>query len=300
MEHYKEFDMKKSIKRGLIAVIAILLLIVICDIPFVVHQKEFVVVKQFGKIVSTFETPGLYAKIPFIQSTQRVSTATILYDLPVSDVITKDKKSMIADNYVLWKVTEPKRYIQTLNAVEARANERVEAAVYNATKNVISSMTQDEVIAARGDLLTDLVTTQANSDIGSYGISIIQSQIKTLDLPDDNKSAVYERMISERNNIAESYRAAGDAQAQKIRNETDRTVTEMTATAEADAAKIEAQGEASYMQILSNAYNDADKAEFYTFLRSLDALKASFTGSNKTIILDKDSELVRMLYGIQQ
>ena len=300
MEHYKEFDMKKSLKRGLIAVIAILLLIVICDIPFVVHQKEFVVVKQFGKIVSTFETPGLYAKIPFIQSTQRVSTATILYDLPVSDVITKDKKSMIADNYVLWKVTEPKRYIQTLNAVEARANERVEAAVYNATKNVISSMTQDEVIAARGDLLTDLVTTQANSDIGSYGISIIQSQIKTLDLPDDNKSAVYERMISERNNIAESYRAAGDAQAQKIRNETDRTVTEMTATAEADAAKIEAQGEASYMQILSNAYNDADKAEFYTFLRSLDALKASFTGNNKTIILDKDSELVRMLYGIQQ
>ena len=300
MEHYKEFDMKKSVKRGFIALIAILLLIVICDIPFVVHQKEFVVVKQFGKIVSTFETPGLYAKIPFIQSTQRVSTATILYDLPVSDVITKDKKSMIADNYVLWRVTEPKRYIQTLNAVEARANERVEAAVYNATKNVISSMTQDEVIAARGDLLTDLVTTQANSDIGSYGITIIQSQIKTLDLPDDNKSAVYERMISERNNIAESYRAAGDAQAQKIRNETDRTVTEMTATAEADAAKIEAQGEASYMQILSKAYNDPDKAEFYTFLRSLDALKATFTGNNKTIVLDKDSELVRMLYGIQQ
>ncbi|MCR4787053.1 MAG: protease modulator HflC [Lachnospiraceae bacterium] len=300
MEHYKEFDLKKSLKRSFIVILIAFLFVVLCGVPFVVHQKEFVVVKQFGKIVSTYETPGLYAKIPFIQSTQRVSTATILYDLPVSDVITKDKKSMIADNYVLWRVTDPTRYIQTLNAVEARANERVEAAVYNATKNVISSMTQDEVIAARGDLLTDLVTQQANSDIGSYGISIIQSQIKTLDLPDDNKSAVYERMISERNNIAESYRAAGDAQAQKIRNETDRTVKEMTATAEADAAKIEAQGEASYMQILANAYNDPEKAEFYTFLRSLDTLKISFIGGNKTIILDKDSELVRMLYGIGQ
>lgn len=299
MERYKEFDLKKNIRNVFIALVLFVIFVTACGLPFVVHQKEFVVVKQFGKIVSTYEVPGLYAKIPYIQSTQRVSTATILYDIPASDVITKDKKSMIADNYVLWKVTDPKRYIQTLNAIEARANERVEAAVYNATKNVISSMTQDEVIAARGDLLTDLVTTQANSDIGAYGISIIQSQIKTLDLPDDNKSAVYERMISERNNIAESYRAAGDAQAQKIRNETDRKVTEMTASAEADAAKIEAQGEASYMQILSKAYNDPDKAEFYTFLRSLDALKASFTGDSKTIILDKDSELVRMLYGMQ-
>ncbi|MCR4989616.1 MAG: protease modulator HflC [Lachnospiraceae bacterium] len=291
--------MIKEIKKIFIVLLIVAALVVICGIPFVVHQKEFVVVKQFGKIVSTYDAPGLYAKIPFIQSTQRVSTATILYDIPASDVITKDKKSMIADNYVLWRVSDPKKYIQTLNAVEARANERVEAAVYNSTKNVISSMTQDEVIAARGDMLTDLVTVQANSDIGSYGIDIIQSQIKMLDLPDDNKSAVYERMISERNNIAESYRAAGDAEAQKIRNETDRKVKEMTATAEADAAKIEAQGEAGYMQILASAYNDPEKADFYTFLRGLDALKVSLSGTNKTIILDKNSEIVRMLYGAE-
>ena len=204
---------------------------------------------------------------------------------------------MIADNYVLWRVSDPTKYIQTLNAIEGRANERVEAAVYNATKNVISAMTQDEVIAARGDRLTDMITEQANSDIGGYGIIIIQSQIKTLDLPDDNKEAVYERMISERNNIAESYRATGDAEAQKIRNQTDRDVTIMTANAEKQAAVLEAEGEAEYMRILAEAYNDPDKADFYEYIRSLDALKASLTGDEKTIILDKNSEIAKILYG---
>lgn len=289
--------MKKIIGStfGIIVILAILITLI--NVPFVVHQKEFVVVKQFGRIVSTYDNPGLHAKVPYIQSTQRVSTATILYDIPESDVITKDKKSMIADNYVLWRVTDPTKYIQTLNAIEARANERVEAAVYNATKNVISSMTQDEVIAARGDKLTDMITEQANSDIGGYGISIIQSQIKTLDLPNDNKEAVYQRMISERNNIAESYRATGEAQAQKIRNETDKNTAIMKANAEKQAAQIEAEGEAEYMRILSEAYNDSDKALFYEFTRSLDAVKKSLSGGNKTIILDKDSELARILYG---
>ncbi len=289
--------MKKIIGRSFIVIIAFVLVILLLNTPFVVHPREYVVIKQFGKIVSICENPGLYAKIPFIQSTQRVSTATILYDIPESDVITKDKKSMIADNYVLWRVSNPTRYIQTLNAVEARANERVEAAVYNATKNVISSMTQDDVIAARGDKLTDMITTQSNSDIGEYGIVIIQSQIKTLDLPNDNKEAVYTRMISERNNIAASYKAEGDAKAQKIRNETDKETAIMRADAKKQAAAIEAEGEAEYMRILSKAYNDADKADFYEFTRSLDALGKSLKGKDKTIILDKESELAGLLYG---
>ncbi|MCR4798539.1 MAG: protease modulator HflC, partial [Lachnospiraceae bacterium] len=210
---------------------------------------------------------------------------------------TKDKKSMTADNYVLWKVTDSKKYIQTLGAISERANERVEAAVYNATKNVISSMTQDEVIAARGETLTSKITEQANTDIGGYGIVILQSQIKILDLPDDNKSAVYERMISERQNIAASYTAEGNAAAQKIKNETDKTVTITVADAKKQAAILEADGEAEYMRILANAYADESKADFYSFIRGLDALKESLKGSNKTLILDKNSELVQILYG---
>ena len=142
-----------------------------------------------------------------------------------------------------------------------------------------------------------MITDDANGDIRVYGIEIVQSQIKALDLPEDNKAAVFTRMISERENIAAAYTAEGAAEAQKIRNETDREVTVMKAEAEKQAATILAEGESEYMRILQEAYNSPDKAEFYNFTRSLDALKVSLSGENKTILLDKDSELARILYG---
>ena len=289
--------MKRMIGKILAMVIAILILGVAAGSFYTVPMKQYVAVRQFGRIVDIKDSPGLKFKIPFIQSIQRISAATILYDIPASDVITKDKKSMIADNYVLWRVTDPTSYIRTLDAVELRAEERIEAAVYNAIKNVISSMNQDEVIEARGERLTQLITEEANSDIDDYGIEIIQSEIQSLDLPDDNKESVYERMISERQNIAATYRAEGAAEAQKIRNEADREVSIMKAEARRQAAVTEAEGEAEYMRILQEAYNTKDKAEFYNYIRGLDALKESLKGGNKTIILDRDSELAQVLYG---
>ncbi len=284
-------------KKGLIVIIALVVILFFRGCMFSVGQKEYVAVRQFGRIVRIESEPGLHFKLPLFQDTQRISAATILYDIPTSDVITKDKKSMIADNYVLWRVTDPQKYIQTLNAIKVRADERIEAAVYNATKNVISSMTQDEIIDARGEQLTERITKEANSDIGAYGIEIIQSEIKALDLPNDNKEAVYERMISERQNIAASYKAEGDAEAQKIRNDTDRQVAIMTADAKRDAQVLEAEGEAEYMKILQAAYNSKDKAEFYNYIRSLDALTQSLSSGNGTVILDRDSEIAKILYG---
>ena len=281
---------------ALLAVILVIAAVLIGSATFIVHQNEYVTVRRFGKIVSIVSEPGLHFKTPFIEDTQAISGKIIIYDIPASDVITKDKKSMITDTYVLWKVTDPLKYVQTLNALSNRAEERIEASVYNATKNAISSMSQDEVIEARGETLTNIITTEANSDMEGYGISIIQAQIKALDLPDDNKQAVYERMISERNNIAASYTAQGEAEAQKIHNETDKQVAIVKAQAEKDAAVLEAEGEAEYMKTLSEAYNTEEKAEFYNYMRGLDALKASLKG-DKTIILDKNSELAKILYG---
>ncbi|MBR0153151.1 MAG: protease modulator HflC [Lachnospiraceae bacterium] len=289
--------MKKKIGAVLLGVLVFFGLIAITNCFYTVAPNQYAAVRQFGKIVKIESEPGLKVKTPFIQSVQKVSAATTLYDVPISDVITKDKKSMIADNYVLWKVVDPVKYIRTLDAIDARAEERIEAAVYNALKNVISSMTQDEVIEARGERLTQMLTNEANSDIGDYGIVVITAEIKALDLPDDNKAAVYTRMISERQNIAASYTAQGEAEAQKIRNETDREVTVMLANANKTAEIRQAEGEAEYMKILKEAYNTPEKAEFYNYIRSLDALKASLAGGNKTILLDKDSELARILYG---
>lgn len=289
--------MKIFSKRGILGIAAVILLLLVISALYSVHPNEYAAVRQFGKIVRIEETPGLKFRVPLIQNVQLISGATTLYDVPLSDVITKDKKSMIADNFVLWRVTDPTRYIRTLDAIEARAEERIEAAVYNALKNVISSMTQDEVIEARGEKLTQLLTDEANSDIGDYGIKVITAEIKALDLPDDNKQAVYDRMISERQNIAASYTAQGDSEAQKIRNATDKDVTVMKANAEKQAEILAAEGESEYMKILQEAYNTEEKAEFYNYIRSLDALKKSLSGENKTIILDKDSEIAGILYG---
>ena len=287
----------KIIKRTILAaVVAIVALILIGASTYTVKVNEAAIILRLGKI-STVETQtGIHFHTPFIENVTTVYTGDILYDIPVSDVITSDKKSMIADNYVIWSVDDATKYYQTLGAMRARAEERIEAAVYNAAKNTISSMTQDDIIAARGNTLTTMITNEANSDITQYGIKIKLAEIKALDLPDDNKEAVYERMISERNNIAAGYAAKGQAEAQKIRNETDKQVSILTANAQKDAAKIEAEGEARYMQILSDAYNDEGKAEFYNYLRGLDSLEA-LAGKNKTLILDKDSEYAKILYG---
>ena len=287
---------KSKVFKITIIVVAFLAVITLFSSIFVVHQNEYVTVKRFGKIISIQSEPGLYFKVPFIDDTQTISGRIVVYDIPSSDVITRDKKSMITDTYVLWRVTDPYKYVQTLNAINARAEERIEASVYNATKNAISSMTQDEVIEARGEQLTELITGEANDDTKAYGIEVIQAQIKRLDLPDDNKQAVYERMISERNNIAASYTAEGEAEAQKIHNQTDKQVTIVKAQAEKDAAVIEAEGEASYMETLSQAYDTEDEADFYNYIRGLDALKGSLKG-DKTIILDNKSELARILMG---
>ena len=290
--------MGKTIKKVVIIAVACLaVLILFGSTAYTVHPNESAIVIRLGRIHTIQSKTGLHFRVPFIDTVNTVYTGDILYDIPTSDVITSDKKSMIADDYVVWTITDPKKYYQTLGAIRGRAEERIEAAVYNATKNTISSMKQDDIIAARGNTLTNLITEASNSDIAQYGIEIKIAEIKALDLPDDNKEAVYERMISERNNIAASYTAKGEAEAKKIMNETDKEVSITVANAKAEAAKIEAEGEAEYMRILSDAYNDEGKADFYNFIRGLDSLKA-LAGEDKTLILDKNSELARLLYGL--
>ncbi|XME01292.1 protease modulator HflC [Lachnospiraceae bacterium C1.1] len=264
---------------------------------YTVTNDKYAVVRQFGKIVDVKDTAGLQVKMPFVQEVTYVPKNIQLYDIAPSDVITRDKKSMIADDYVMWKVVNPTKFVQTLNGSITGAQDRVSVAAYNATKNIISSLSQDGIIEARGEKLTNMITEGANSDIGNYGISINKAVIKVLDLPDDNKEAVYARMISERQNIAAAYKAEGEANAQKIKNETDKEVSIKKAEAKKQAEILIAEGEAEYMKTLQEAYNTPEKADFYNFTRSLDALETSLKSGDKTIILDKDSPLVQILYG---
>lgn len=324
----------KKLRTTLLVLILLAAVVVLPSCLYTTQENEFSVVKQFGKIVATTDTPGLHVKIPYVQTVNSVTKATQIYDLPASEVITSDKKTMIVDAYVLWSVKDVKMYTQSLNSSAQTAQGRIDVIVYNAIKTTISSMTQDELIASRDTAMkisatentiedidiNDITTedleeeTVANNTVDvivisdrlkncigdqckQYGIEISDVKIKVLDLPDENKEAVYTRMITERNNIAAAYKAQGESEAQIIKNTTDKEVSVMISQAEATAEKTRAEGEAEYMRVLSDAYNDEEKADFYLFTLQLDALKESVTNGNTTLFLDKDSPIAQIFSG---
>ncbi len=287
----------KKIKK--FTLIAILLLLVITGASSIVitRENEYSLIWQFGKIDYVVSTPGISFKIPFVQTTDKLPKQTLIYDLSPSDVITSDKKTMICDSYILWRITDPIKFSQTLNSSIMNAESRLDAIVYNSTKNVISRTPQDEVISGRNGALSQAVIDNIGTSLDQYGIELLAFETKKLDLPSDNKAAVYERMISERDNIAATYTAEGSSEAQKIRNTTDMEITVLLSEAEKEAEILIAEGEAEYMRILSEAYNDESKQEFYSFVRSLDALEVSMKGGNKTVILTPDSPIAQVFYG---
>lgn len=287
----------KKMKRTALIILMFVILIVGASTIVITHENEYTLIRQFGKIDKVISTAGISFKIPFVQSADTLPKQVLLYDLSPSDVITSDKKTMICDSYVLWRITDPVKFAQTLNSSVPNAESRLDAIVYNSTKNVISSTSQDDVISGRDGALSQAVINNIGNSLDQYGIELLAFETKKLDLPSDNKAAVYERMISERDNIAATYTAEGSSEAQKIRNTTDMEITVLLSEAEKEAAILIAEGEAEYMRILSEAYDDASKQEFYSFVRSLDALKLSMKGGNKTVILSPDSPIAQIFYG---
>ena len=285
----------KKIIRVLIVILAVVLLLGGSACFVETQENEYTVIRQFGKVVDIRDTAGLSFKLPFLQDTQTLPKTVLLYDLPVSDVITKDKKTMVADSFVLWRISDPQKFIQTLNSSVSNAESRLSTLVYNSMKNTISGMNQTEVISGRDGELAAAIKDGVTG-LEQYGIELIAVETKRLDLPDDNKEAVYQRMISERNNIAAQYTAEGESEAQMIRSQTDKEVQIMLSQARAKAEVLEAEGEAEYMSILSDAYNDQAKAEFYNFVRSLDAAKASLQNGSNVLFLSKDSPLAQIFY----
>lgn len=290
---------KKNVLSTLIAIVVVLLVIAGLNSIVITYENEYTLVRMFGKIDRVITEEGISFKIPFVEETDKLPRQVLLYDLAASDVITMDKKTMVTDTYVLWEISNPQKFAKTLSASVTNAEGRINAAVYNSMKEVIGALSQTEVISARDGELSAAIKDGIGSTMEQYGISLVSVETKHLDLPSDNKTAVYERMISEREQMAAQYTAEGNAESQIIKNETDKQVDIMIANAKAQAEQIIAEGEAQYMQTLSAAYSDAGKSEFYTFVRALDAAKLSLVGDNKTLILDEDSPLAKIFKGME-
>ena len=289
--------MKKGI---IIAAIVLLLIILAASSVYTVEENQYACTFRFSEIVDTTEEAGLHFKIPFLDSVKYFSKASQLYDIPPSEVLTSDKQNMTVDCYVLWKINDPQQFYRAVGTTGV-AEERLNAITYNALKTAMGTLAQADIInmndgAERNEIYEGIATTVDNQ-AKAYGICVEDVKIKQFDLPDSNLNAVYSRMISERNQIAEKYTADGNYEASIIRNDVDKQVNIIVSNAEAEAAKLEAEGEAEYMRLLAEAYNTADKKDFYEFTLALDALKKSLTGEEKTVILDADSDLAKILAG---
>ena len=291
----------KTVKKIIVVLVVILLAsILLGSATYSVAEDEYACVVRFSKIIDTTSEAGLHLKVPFLDGVKVFPKEAMLYDIPPSEVLTSDKQNMTVDCYIIWRIEDPLKFYQTLGT-KAVAEQRLDAITYNELKNVMGTLAQADIInmedGAERNHIYNGIAASVDELAQTYGIGVEDVKIKRFDLPESNLNAVYTRMISERNQMAEKYTADGNYEASIIRNDVDKQVNIIISNAQAEAAKLEAEGEAEYMRMLAAAYDTDDKKEFYEFTLALDALKQSLTGEEKTVILDADSALAQLLTG---
>ena len=287
-------------KKIIIAIAIFLVVVLASNSIYTVAENEYACTVRFSKIESISDQAGLHFKVPFLDSVKYFTKATQLYDIPPSEVLTSDKQNMTVDCYILWSISDPKLFYQALGSTGV-AEDRLDNLTYNELKTVMGTLAQADIInmedGALRNNIYESIATDVDAKARTYGIRVEDVKIKQFDLPESNLNAVYSRMISERNQIAEKYTADGNYEASIIRNDVDKQVNITVSNAKAEAAKLEAEGEAEYMRLLADAYNSPAKKDFYEFTLALDALKQSLDGDEKTVILDGNSELAQILMG---
>lgn len=291
---------KKIITTAVLVLVIIIAAIVLFSSMYTVREDEFGIVKMFGKITTVRNEAGLYLKVPFVEEVSSLPKNKLMYDVPSSELLTSDAKSLVVDNYVIWMIEDPTLFTQRVGTVN-EMEKRLDATIYSVVKNTMGTKLQTEIISAgegNRNEVNKQITEQVNSNLSAeYGVSVLSVEIKKLDLPTDNESAVYARMISDREQIAAALKAEGELEASKIRNETDKQAAIIVSEAKAESDKISGEAEAEYMRIMAAAYDSTEKQEFYEFLRSLDAAKISMSDGKKVLILPADSVIGKIFIG---
>ncbi|MDD2480781.1 MAG: protease modulator HflC [Lutispora sp.] len=279
----------KGKKFGILVSVVILALIILSSSTYINVPTNFSIVRQFGKIVSVVDSPGLNFKIPFIQSVSRLPKCTLLYDVPPAEINTLDKKRILVDYYAIWQITEPQKMIETLRTQQAAEN-RLGDIIYSNIRTELGRLNFDQIInldtSSRDDF--DVVVRSKINEVlkqNASGIKLVDVKMKRADLPATNEQSVYTRMISERESKAQEYLSQGDAEAMKIKAETDREVGEMLAKVEREAKEIVAEGEKEAARIYNEAYGK--DPEFFELYLTLDSYKTTLNGEPVIIIPSK-------------
>ncbi len=284
--------MKKSVKILTISVIVIIaFLIVSGTFFFTVDQTQQAVILRFGKITRVIKNAGLYTKTPFLDQVVYVEKRINNYDIQPEEIITSDQKRLRIDNYALWKIDDPKLFVERVKTIEG-AQMRMDDIVYSYLRDILAKHTLSDIISDKRTAYLQQVTLLTRKALKNFGVYTIDVKIKRADLPQANENAVYQRMKSDRQKFAAAYRAQGEQQAAQIKAEADKKAQIILATAQKQASEYKGEGDAEALEIYANAYNQ--DPQFYKFWRTLESYKISLA-SNTTVVLSTNSDYLKLL-----
>lgn len=263
--------------------------VVLFQSAFTVHQTQRALVLQLGKPVGGILEPGLHFKLPFVQNVIYLDSRVLDYDTQPAEAITQDKKALVMDNYVRWRIVDPLRFYQTVRTIPG-AQARLEDIVYSQLRVYIGQFTLTQIVSEERIAIMDKVTKRASEIISEYGIEIIDVRIKRTDLPAENQRAIFGRMQAERERQAKQYRSEGQQESTTIRSTADKEQAVILAQARREASIIRGEGEAKAARIFAEALNKSP--DFYEFQRSLETYRKSFK-SNTRILLSTDDPFLK-------
>ena len=280
--------------KKLLTFLVVILVIVLAYnfFTFTVDETKTAVVKQFGEVVKISKEPGLHFKMPFVQNVIYLEDRILSYDIEPRKLITSDKKHLLVNNYALWKIDDPLKFVQSMSGRRVLAQTRIDDIVYSNLRNKLASETFDNIVSEKRIGYLNSITEKSREQLKDYGIYLIDVKIKRADLPESNEEAVYERMSSERKQRAKQIRAQGQRESEIIKAEADKEAEIIGAQAEKKAQELRGQGDAKALQIYSDVYSQ--DTEFYKFWRSLQSYKNSLK-EKTTIILSEDMEYLKYL-----
>ena len=279
-------------KKGTLLIVLIVAILFLANLSlFIVDETKQAIVLQFGKPIRAIKEPGLNWKLPFIQNVVFFEDRLLVYDAAPTEIITKDKKTLIVDNYARWKIIDPLKFLQTVRDLNG-AQARLDDIIYSELRVDLGLFDMSEIVSERREGIMKRVTEISNEKAYIYGIEIVDVRIKRVDLPPENEKFIFDRMRAERERIAKQYRAEGQEESAKIIAETEREKTVILAEAYKTAQTLRGEGEAKSIKIYAESFNQ--DPEFYKFYRTLEAYTKTFKDKT-TVLLSTDSEFLKYL-----
>lgn len=277
-----------------VMIVVAAVLVLLSMTMFTVDQRKFALVSQFGEVKHVIAEPGLNFKWPFIQDVRYFEKRIITMDSDEPErFITSEKKNVLVDSYIKWRIVDPKLYYISFSGDESRARIRLNQTINAGLREEFGKRTVHDVVSGERDKIMEDMREKANVDTLKVGIRIVDVRLKRVELPNEVSAAVYSRMEAERARVANELRSEGAAAAEKIRADADKQREVIVSTAYRDAQKIKADGDKEAAAIYANAYNK--NPEFYAFYRSLEAYRASFANKNDILVVDPSSDFFNYL-----